>query len=637
MKSFRQIILESVDSENVPGKPLTHLRHLEDEVLYDGHEGVGRSAKFLNDVHNHLLGKKTSTHVSTKYDGAPSVVYGQHPQTGKFFVASKSAFNKDPKINYTDEDIERNHGHAPGLVAKLKEGLKNLPKIMPHSGGVYQGDFMYGKGDTAKENGKTSFTPNTITYKTPGNSAEGKKIANSEIGFVTHTEYKGKGGLENMSATPLSAEKRAKFREHPDVNHIDPTEKVNTNNYTPEEQKQFENHRENARRVYQSIKPEAFDAIKGHGADLEAHVNDQVRKEGKPSFAGYVSHLQDKHEKEIGKLKTQKAIDIKKRAFSEKLQHINQNKEHFSKILELHNHLQKAKDVLTHVMAKNSPYEHTIGDQPAAPEGAVAVNKDGDMTKFVDRSGFARDNLNKGKFQTPAKAPVTTPTKAPVTESLNEEDSDVHHVTTFMRAQPPTIGHKLVVDKVKGEADKIGATHSIVLSHSHDANNPLTPEQKLKHAKLSFPGVNISTSSTEHPSILHHLAKLHSQGVTHAHVVVGQDRVEGFKKLLNQYNGVSGPHGYYNFKGINVVSAGERDPDAEGTAGISGTKMRKAAIAGDRETFHGGAPDTMTPKQKNEMMDDVVGGIKKFPSKKPKLTKTIKESVINFMLRGNHI
>lgn len=614
---LKNILFENASPEPTEGKPLKHLVHLEDEIIHHGHEGAGRAADFLDHVHRHLMGQKTPAHVSTKYDGAPSIVYGTHPETGKFFVASKSAFNKDPKINYTEEDIERNHGHAPGLVAKMKEALHHLPKVMPHSGGVFQGDFMYGKGDTEKKDGETSFTPNTITYHAQNNSAEGKKIAQSKIGFVTHTEYKGKGGLENMSATPLSPEKRAEFHHHPDVNHIDPTEKVNTNNYTPDEQREFEKHRENARKVYQSMKPEAFDAIKGHGADLEGHINDQVRKGGKPSVEGYMDHLQSKHEKEISKLKTQSAIDKKKQAFSEKLQHINKNKEHFGKILELHHHLQQAKNVLTGVMAKNSPFRHTINGEPASPEGAVAVNKKGDMTKFVDRGEFARANLNKGKFQK---------TPQPVQESLQENGSEKHHVTAFMRTQPPTEGHGLVINKIKQLSHKLGADHSVVLSHSHDAKNPLSPEQKLKHAKRAWPGVNVKTSSAEHPNILHHLASLHSHGVTHLHLVTGQDRVEGFKNLINQYNGVKGPHGYYNFKNVNVVSAGNRDPDAEGTTGVSGTKMRAAAAAGDRETFHAGAPAGMKPENVDDMMRDTVAGLGKF-AKKPR-GKAIKESFL---------
>ena len=122
MISFRQYLTEQEQAEE-QGKHLKHLRHLEDNLIYGNHEGVGTAADFLDSVHDHLLGKKTTTHVSTKYDGAPSIVYGNDPSNGKFFVASKSAFNKNPKINYTDQDIEQNHGHAPGLVQKLKDAL----------------------------------------------------------------------------------------------------------------------------------------------------------------------------------------------------------------------------------------------------------------------------------------------------------------------------------------------------------------------------------------------------------------------------------------------------------------------------------------------------------------------------------
>ena len=113
-------------------------------------------------------------------------------------------------------------------------------------------------------------------------------------------------------------------------------------------------------------------------------------------------------------------------------------------------------------------------------------------------------------------------------------------------------------------------------------------------------------------------SKLHSQGVTHVTVVGGQDRTEGFKKLIDTYNGKPGAHGYYNFKQVRVVSAGHRDPDAEGTEGVSGTKMRAAAAAGDREAFHAGAPSRMSPEHKDEMMKDVHDGMAKFPGKKKK-------------------
>ena len=99
---------------------LKHLEHVEDHVIHSGHKGFGHAFHTLNDVHNNLQGKGgKDTQVTMKYDGSPAVVFGKHPENGKFFVASKSAFNKNPKINHTHEDIQKNHGHAPGLVQKL--------------------------------------------------------------------------------------------------------------------------------------------------------------------------------------------------------------------------------------------------------------------------------------------------------------------------------------------------------------------------------------------------------------------------------------------------------------------------------------------------------------------------------------
>ena len=186
------------------------------------------------------------------------------------------------------------------------------------------------------------------------------------------------------------------------------------------------------------------------------------------------------------------------------------------------------------------------------------------------------------------------------------------HVMTFMRANPPTAGHETVVNKVLDVAKKTGGSHSVILSHSQDPKkNPLPPSQKLKHAKKAFPNANVEVASDEMPTLLHHAVRYHQQGVKNLHVVVGQDRVQQFKDLLDKYNGVEKPHGYYKFNNITVHSAGNRDPDAEGLEGISGTKMRQAANSGDRETFHAGASSAMSEKQKDDMMKDIVKNSKK--------------------------
>lgn len=192
------------------------------------------------------------------------------------------------------------------------------------------------------------------------------------------------------------------------------------------------------------------------------------------------------------------------------------------------------------------------------------------------------------------------------------EDVEPTHVTTFGRLNPVHSGHESMVNQVTNLANKLGASHSVVVTHTHDpVKNPLTVNQKVKHVKRAFPGVNVQSTSPEHPNILHHAAALSNQGVKHLHLVVGSDRVDQFKNLLNSYNGKSGPHGSYNFKSITVHSAGTRDPDAEGLSGASATKMREAAKTGNREAFHSMAPSNMSPEHKDAMMKDVASGMKK--------------------------
>ena len=120
----------------------THLEHLEDSILIDGTAGAKDAFVFLDDLARSFTGNTSSSFtVTTKWDGAPAIFCGLYPGTKRFFVGTKSIFNKDAKINYTNADIDRNHGHAPGLVKKLKDSLKYLPKL--GITGVAQGDLLF--------------------------------------------------------------------------------------------------------------------------------------------------------------------------------------------------------------------------------------------------------------------------------------------------------------------------------------------------------------------------------------------------------------------------------------------------------------------------------------------------------------
>ena len=189
------------------------------------------------------------------------------------------------------------------------------------------------------------------------------------------------------------------------------------------------------------------------------------------------------------------------------------------------------------------------------------------------------------------------------------EKVDKHAVMAFGRMNPLTSGHGKLVDKVKSVAQRVGGTHHIVVSHSQDSNkNPLSASQKIKHAKRAFPNTNITSSSREHPTFLQHAAKLHKSGATHLHMVAGSDRVPEYKKKLNQYNGTH-KGALYNYKKITVHSAGQRDPDAEGTTGISASKMRGHASSGDYNSFKKGTPKNMSHSHAKEMYNDVRKGM----------------------------
>lgn len=190
-----------------------------------------------------------------------------------------------------------------------------------------------------------------------------------------------------------------------------------------------------------------------------------------------------------------------------------------------------------------------------------------------------------------------------------KQQVEVHHVMTFGRMNPPTTGHLKLIDKVKEIAKQHKADHTVVASHTQDAKkNPLSAEQKVKHLQRYSPGTNFKTSSKEHPTFLQHAAELHKKGVTHLHMVAGSDRVAEYKEKLNKYNGTH-KGALYNFKKIHVHSAGQRDPDSEGSEGMSGTKMREHAKNKNFAEFRKGVPAHVSDTHAKELMNHTRKGM----------------------------
>ena len=191
-------------------------------------------------------------------------------------------------------------------------------------------------------------------------------------------------------------------------------------------------------------------------------------------------------------------------------------------------------------------------------------------------------------------------------EEVLHEDKSI--AFTFGRFNPPTSGHEKLIRKVKS----ISANdHKIYLSRSQDSKkNPLSPDVKFRFMRDIFKAYRQDLEISPTNMVLDLLTKLHNKNYSDVTMVVGSDRVREFENILNKYNDVKSRHGYYNFDKINVVSAGERDPDAEGTTGISASKMRDAAAKGDVETFKKGLPASYrNPADVERLMSNVRVGM----------------------------
>ena len=194
---------------------------------------------------------------------------------------------------------------------------------------------------------------------------------------------------------------------------------------------------------------------------------------------------------------------------------------------------------------------------------------------------------------------------------MTEEKGDTA-IFTFGRFNPPTLGHEKLVTAVANVARREGGEYFVYPSHSQDPKkNPLDQTTRVKYMKKMFPKhkENIITSTGK--TALEIASELHDKKYTNLVMVVGSDRVKEFQSMLDRYNGDENKaHGFYDFDTIKVVSAGERDPDAEGVSGMSASKMRQSAVEGDFKTFRSGIPSSLNDKDTKKMFNDIRKGMR---------------------------
>lgn len=180
---------------------------------------------------------------------------------------------------------------------------------------------------------------------------------------------------------------------------------------------------------------------------------------------------------------------------------------------------------------------------------------------------------------------------------------------TFGRMNPPTIGHGKLLDTLAEMAGK--NPYRIYLSHTHDPNkNPLLFEDKVKATRKIFPRHGRAVRADENVRhVLDVAVRLYEEGFKRVTMVVGDDRVLEMKNLLMKYNNVPSKHGFYVFEGIRVLSAGQRDPDAEGVQGASATKLREAARNSNFVEFSQGLPKNVSNTDAKKLYNDVRVGM----------------------------
>ena len=386
-------------------KQLKHLEHLEDEMLNYGVEGCKAAVSFLKELKKMLGHQESSGFMQTKWDGAPSVICGTDPQTGMFFVGTKSVFAKtNPKLCYSEEQID---GWYEGdLAEKLKFSLRYFSTLGIE--GVVQGDLLF-TSDIRREtiNGEQLYTfrPNTITYGIPVDHPIGRAAGRAKIGVVFHTHYTGDVVAE------MQARAGAKVKGSPDALVVQNDTPMHRVGFSKAEMSTFDRYISKIERMCMICGPfldELVDAT-GTTGDKKFHIasylkqffNSEIknaRSIGNVDEAMYdmLNFYEEKTNKELAKIKTVKNLTAKRNLVYGSQNYVVDNVYKFKAMLALYKELQAVKqmviDKLDHLEEFRTYVQTDKGYKVTTPEGYV-LHKDGSMIKFVNRLEFAYNNF----------------------------------------------------------------------------------------------------------------------------------------------------------------------------------------------------------------------------------------------------
>ena len=386
-----------------------HLEHLEDEVLNNGVVGTRSAINYLQSLRDMLAGSsKSSINVTVKWDGAPAIFAGINPENGQFFVGTKGVFNKNAKINYSHDDIDRNHPSS-GLYQKLKVALTELSKLGIKD--VLQGDMMFTQEDLENKtiDGKqyVTFQPNTIVYAVPMESAQ--RILSSKMGIVFHTTYSGKT-MEDMSASfSVNLRGLAKTSDvwYSDAEYRDTSGSINFNKT---ETTAITKVLSQAGKTFHTLNSEFLNMISQNddiNIMIKTYNNTKVRTGQKITNTrmhtkGLIEYVYDKLKKEVDKVKRPQNKKIKQLNMDRLMKEFRSNSSQLVKIFDMQNLLVDAKEMVIRKLEKSKGLMDLFirtenGYKVTQPEGFVAIDKLGKAVKLVDRLEFSRANFNAAK------------------------------------------------------------------------------------------------------------------------------------------------------------------------------------------------------------------------------------------------
>ena len=389
-----------------------HLEHIEDEILNRGVAGTRDAINFLQSLRDMLAGHaKTKVNVTTKWDGSPAIFCGINPDNGKFFVGTKGVFNVNPKLNYTEKDIDNNHP-GEGLNAKLKVALRYLPKLGIK--GVLQGDMMFAKGDldekTIDGEDYITFQPNTIIYAVPSDSKLASTMRAAQMGVVFHTSYTGKTFSDmkasfNIDIKNLTPTKDVWFR---DAYFTDAS---GTATFTEEETKMITNILSQVGKVFKQTNSLSINRISTSDTIREyikTFNNTKVREGQKITNTTahtkeLIKYIEDKLNKDIVSAKMEKTKKAKTLIKTDIMRTLRGSANDLKNIFDMQNGIADAKNMIIKKLQQLRQVTSTFvqtedGFKVTNPEGFVAVDKlKGNAVKLVDRLEFSHLNFTAQK------------------------------------------------------------------------------------------------------------------------------------------------------------------------------------------------------------------------------------------------